>query len=169
MRKITVITTLILLAIVLQVSADPISLFVCRLREGVYQFSFTGAVDGWWFNNFISADLVTLIASGDGAEFVVYYDGTTESIFADPDQTPACSRQSDWQPGAPSIVIPLLADCSFVEIKNIDPQTGQWDGGWSRVESQGEPVLLHYGQALIGSNSESIDPADYRAIPTECY
>lgn len=160
-----IISRLILVAIVMATCtltfAEDVTLNVCRLSDDIFQFSFTGRADGWWFNNSISYDLDTLIAIGDGTEFVLYYDGMTESIFAAPD-TPFCSDDNDdWQPDAPSIPIPLTSDCAWVEIDNHD-------GGWSRVEVDGEPVLLHYGDALIGGQNQSTDPADYRAVETAC-
>jgi len=142
--------------------SNDVTLSVCQNDNGSYQFSYTGDVDGWWFNDFISADLDTLTATGDGVEFVVYYDGTTESIFGDPD-APDCHQQDDtWQPGAPSIPVPLNSDCAFIEIQDIY-------GHWSQVQSNGQDVLLHYGEALIGSSGQSTDPTDYRAVETGCF
>lgn len=151
----------IVLIMSIPVQADDIMLSVCRLDEQTYQFSYTGAVDGWWFSNTVSSDLNALTAVGAGTEWHVMYAGTTESIFAASD-TPFCDQQNIWKPGAPSIPIELTTDCAWVEIR--DPF-----GNWSQVESNAQPVLLHYGEALIGGQDQNIDPADYRAIPTECY
>lgn len=86
--------------------------------------------------------------------------GDSASLFAGADyKAPACGEV--WQPGAPSIAVTLTSDCAFVEIR--DPY-----GHWSRVQSNGEDVLLHYGEALIGGANQSTDPADYRAIETAC-
>jgi hypothetical protein len=143
------------------VLAEDASLSVCQNADGTYQFTIDGAVDGWafyygdWFN------LETLQAGGDGVELVTWNDGNSQGIFGYPD-APRCSHNSDtWKPGAPSIPIEMYSDCGWIEINNHD-------GGWSRVESNGVPVLLHYGEALIGSHTQTADPANFRAIETEC-
>lgn len=154
----------LLLSTIAQVQADDVILSVCKLGEQQYQFSFTGDVIGWGFNNAVSYDLDSLQAQGDGVEFVAYYlDGGSESIFGDPD-APFCadSSKNDWQPGAPSIPIELTSDCAFVEIQDDY-------GHWVRVQSDGVDVLLHWGEALIGSVRQSTNPADYRALETECF
>jgi hypothetical protein len=144
-------------------SYDGVTLYVCQNANGVYQFSFTGDIDGWWINNAISYDLPAKTAVGAGAEFVVYYNGTTESISADPEgERCTVGPEGQWQPGAPSIEITLTSDCAWIEIDNHD-------GGWSRVQSDGKDVMLHYGDALIGGQDQSLDSSDYRAIPTNCY
>lgn len=145
------------------VQADDITLSVCRDASGLFHFSFEGDVLGWWFNNATSFDLDARTTPNEGAEFVVRYDpGITESIFATED-APLCTDQSqDWKPDAPSIPIEQYSDCAFIEIQDVY-------GHWSRVQSGGADVLLHYGEALIGSIGQSIDPADYRAVETECF
>jgi hypothetical protein len=158
-----VILLLVLLFTISAAQADEITLSVCRLDDDRYQFSFTGDIDGWWFNNFISADLVTLIAVGEGTEFVIYYDGTTESIFADP-AAPFCHHKGDtWKPGAPSILIPASAPGWFrIEIQDAF-------GHWSRVTDAQHPdgIVLHTADGfveLIGSVGQDTDPAHYRLI-----
>lgn len=155
---------LLLLGWVIPAQANDITLFVCKLGDQHYQFSFTGDVIGWAFNNAINYDLDTLQAQGDGVEFITYYqDGGSESIFGDPD-APLCISplKEDWQPGAPSIPIPLISDCAFIDIQDAF-------GHWSRVQSNGKDVLLHWGENLFGSIKQSTNPSDYRAIPTECF
>lgn len=79
--------------------------------------------------------------------------------------TPYCDFSQDddtWKPGAPSIPVEMTTDCAFVEIRDEY-------GNWHLVYSNGELVLLHYGEMLIGSNEQSTNPDDYRAVPTDCY
>jgi hypothetical protein len=100
-----------------------------------------------------------------GEAFVAYYlgDGEWFTLKGTPDTAPCGGDEGNgWQPGAVSIYIPMTSDCAFVEIRDTY-------GHWSQVTSDGEPVLLHYGEALIGGQNQSTDPADYRAIPTACY
>lgn len=77
---------------------------------------------------------------------------------------PQCGVEG-WQPGAPSILIepPPGADCYFVQV--IDSYEN-----WHWVESNGQRVLLHYGETLIGNsrNGQRINPDDYRAVATAC-
>lgn len=142
------------------------SIEICR-ADGLFHIS--GLSDVGW-------DAITGGGGFEGDVLVVapLADGTIQVLFwwteNDQDfmgelwgtaQTPLCD-ETDWQPSAPSIFLPLTSDCSFVDIRD------KW-GNYHRVESDGESVLLHYGQALIGSPSQSINPADYRVIPTECY
>lgn len=75
---------------------------------------------------------------------------------------PDCANLDGWKPGAPSIYIPLESDCAFIEIRD------QYNH-WHPVESDGERVLLHYGESLIGGPGQSTDPADYRATATACF
>lgn len=67
-----------------------------------------------------------------------------------------------WQPDAPSIPVEMTTDCAFVEIRD------EYDN-WHLVTTGGEPVLLHYGEMLIGGHHQSTNPADYRAVATNCY
>lgn len=140
--------------------ANDVTLSVCR-HGNHYQFSYTADnLAGYWFNNATNADLEKLTSSNEGAEFVLYTtDGTTQSIFAASD-TPRC--KNEWKPDAPSIPIEMKSDCANVEI--ID----QW-GNWHRVQSNGVDVMLQYGESLTGSNGQSTNSADYRAIPIDCY
>lgn len=156
----TMIGLLILFGMLLRVNADPVSLSVCRLDNDRFQFSVEGDIDGWWFNNFISADLETLIASGEGTEFVIYYDGNTESIFATPD-TPLCVPADAWKPSAPSILIPAREGVFKLEI---------WgDNQWWLVTDEKHPdgIILTAKNGvveLIGSVGQDTDPAHYRLI-----
>lgn len=123
-----------------------------------------------------SADGDTLIAdalredNGDGIVFkdealIGYHigDGEWFILKGTPDTAPCGDAGGEgWQPGAPSIYVPIESDCAFIEIRDLY-------GNWHRVESDGEPVLLHYGQALIGGQNQSTDPADYRAVATACF
>ena len=79
---------------------------------------------------------------------------------------PACGDVTS-QGDAPSIRISMSSDCAFIETK--DYLDGQFTGHWSQVESNGDPVLLHYGGQLVGSHHQSINPDDYRAVPTACF
>lgn len=144
--------------------ANETTLSVCRYSDGLYQFSFTGEVAGWWFNNFISADLETLIVNGDGAEFVVYYfDGTTESIFADPDNTPFCAVADAWKPSAPSILIPA-SDAGPYLLEILDGY-GHWHLVIDDAHPDGIVLYNHAGYVeLIGSAGQDIDPTHYRLI-----
>jgi hypothetical protein len=98
-----------------------------------------------------------------GEAYIAYHigDGVWFELWGRPETKPCGEDEEGWQPGAPSIDIPLTADCSFVEIQ--DP-----NGNWHPVTVNGEPVLLHYGESLIGGDQSS-DPADYQAVPTACY
>lgn len=145
-----------LFALTQDVSAD-----VCRLNDG-YQFSFTGDVDSWSFEGAETYDLQALIATGYGVKFTIYYDGGSYSIYGYPEAPRCADDPTIWHPGAPSIPVMLTSDCAWVEIDNHD-------GGWSRVQSDGKDVLLHYGESLIGSSGQSTDPVDYRAIETGCF
>lgn len=109
-------------------------------------------------------DVFTVEVYGPASWQFVGADGFTFSLDVDVDTTgPDCDALSaQWHPGAVSIPITLASDCAWIEINNHD-------GGWSRVTSDGEPVLLHYGEALIGGPNQSSDPADYRAVATACY
>lgn len=98
--------------------------------------------------------------TASGADF-----NNTLTIRGDMD-VPTCTGD-DWHPDAPSIPIVLESDCAFVETR--DYLNGQFTGHWSRVTSNGQPVLLHYGQALIGSSGQSTKSDDYRAVETPCY
>ncbi len=89
--------------------------------------------------------------------------------------TPYCDYSTDnsdgWRPGAPTILMEwslITDDCAFVYIKNFT--AGQWDGNWSQVVLQdGTPVLLHYGQNLIGGHYQSTQTEDYYLEGTICY
>ena len=177
--KMAIATLLFLWPFTLPVQAEGIT--VCRdTSVGWFRYRFSG-ID-WTLDTLhyvadgASADGDTLIAdalredNGDGwvfkdEAFLAYHIGGGEYfvIKGTPDTAPCGdSGEAGWQPGAPSIYIPMTSDCAFIEIQDAYAH-------WSLVTSNGEPVLLHYGQALIGSTSQSTDPADYRAIPTECY
>lgn len=157
-----IVCILLLLGSILIVRANDVTLSVCRDVDGLFHFSWDGDVLGWWFNNASSFDLQAKTTPDEGAEFVVLYpQGITESIFADPDAAP-CIQDDTWKPGAPSIPIDLTTDCAFVYVQDEY-------GNWSQVMSDDVPVLLHYGQLLIGSADQSLDPTRYQAIPTECY
>lgn len=145
--------------------ADP-SIVICRDGDS---FHVSGLNDIGW-------DAITGGGSFENGILIAdpLQDGTIQILFwwTENDQdhmdelwgsskTPLCNNEN-WQPDAPSIFLPLISDCSFAEIRD------EW-GNYHLVESQGEPVLLHYGQALIGGYFQSDDPADYRIIPTECY
>lgn len=90
-----------------------------------------------------------------GNEYNASADADTDAISCD-------ELAARWHPGAPSIAVALTTDCAYVEIQDAY-------GHWSQVTSNGEAVLLHYGDALIGGPDQSTDPADYRAVPTACY
>ena len=131
-----------------------------------------------------SAEGDTLIAdaltkdNGDGwvfagEAFVAYHIAGDEwfTIKGTPDTAPCGGDDNGegWKPGVPEITIPMTADCSWIYIKNKDPRTGEWDGNWSRVEIDGEPVLLHYGESLFGGQNQSASPDDYLAVAVNCY
>lgn len=92
------------------------------------------------------------------------YDTATEELnIPYPPSGPSCDSLSVvWHPGAVSIYIPMTANCNKVYI--IDDY-----GHWSQVTSNNEPVILHYGEALIGSNDQPTDPARYKTEPVECF
>ena len=104
-----------------------------------------------------------LLPEADSSVWLVLYPQNISITISRETSAPACDSLPDqWQPGAPSIYIPMESDCAFIEIR--DPYDH-----WHRVDSDGEPVLLHYGQALIGGQNQSTDPADYRAVATACF
>lgn len=85
------------------------------------------------------------------------------TLTIDDQSRPTC-RTDAWQPGAPSIAVQpaLHADCYFVQI--VDQY-----GNWHWVEINGERVLLHWGDPLIGSPyGQSTNTEDYRAVATPC-
>ena len=86
-------------------------------------------------------------------------EGEVIVIVGDVD-TPPCDAPQEGD--APSIAVEIHSDCAHIEIDN-------GDGGWSRVEVNGEPVLLHYGESLIAGRNQSLDPEDYRAVEVACY
>jgi hypothetical protein len=85
-------------------------------------------------------------------------------IIRDDMDLPDCTAQP-----APTVDIPitLASDCAFIETK--DYLNGAFTGHWSTVQSDDVPVLLHYGQDLIGSVHQSANSADYRAVATPCF
>jgi hypothetical protein len=102
------------------------------------------------------------IAAESAAHWEVTGDNWSQRIYVDGSTAAGPCPNDAWQPGAPSIYIPLESDCAFVEIQDTY-------GNWHRVESDGAAVLLHYGDSLIAGRSQSLDPADYRAVATACY
>lgn len=97
------------------------------------------------------------VQSADTANALTVWDGM---------DLPDCQSEPASPPTI-DIPIELTSDCAFVETK--DYLNGTSTGHWSQVTSDGVPVLLHYGQDLIGSAAQSADPTDYRAIATPCY
>lgn len=112
------------------------------------------------------------VGGGFVSETVFVVDGVNEGITSfhingtwyHVDTTlPYCGDSSDiWQPDAPSIPIEMTTDCAWVEIRDA------YDN-WHLVYSDGDLVLLHYGEALIGGRNQSTNPEDYRAVATSCY
>lgn len=179
-RLFTTLLTLLVLSAILSPVFAGMNISVCRdttvtwLRfrwSGVDtrmlgDWGYVAGGGGWQGDTFVTD------ASEDGTATFHWWDdaGTYHSITATAD-TPYCANGSNaWYPSAPAIIIPMTSDCAFVEIKNRDHLTGEWDGNWSQVTSGGELVLLHYGDTLIANpHGQSTDPGDYRAVETECY
>ncbi len=115
---------------------------------------------GWTGEAISGTGVGDLTVWADGGAMFAYWDGTTYQVTEGNAGTVNCDEV--FEGDAPSIPIPVTTDCSHIEISN-------GDGGWSLVESGGEPVLLHYGESLIGSHNQSDDPVDYRPIPVDCY
>lgn len=108
----------------------------------------------------LEGDSVTVLADGNTALWAYYdADGVYVEIVGD---ATAVWCGEEWQPGAPSVPLIMTSDCAYVEI--VDPH-----GNWHLVTSDGAPVLLHYGEALIGGRNQSVDSADYRVIATPCF
>lgn len=144
-------------------SADEVTVDVCRYPDGVYQFSYTGDIASWSFENADSYDLDDLTASGVGVKFTVFFGGTSISIYGYPD-VKLCPDESDaWQSGAPSILIPADGPGPYrIEIQDAY-------GHWSLVTDQAHPdgIVLynHAGTVeLIGSRGQDTNPAHYRLI-----
>lgn len=165
----------LLLLIVMVVSFLPVSaavgVTVCRDgSQDALRFIFSG-IDWnsdpapWYVANGGSAQGDTFLADAmvdgeyAGSAAFGYWTGDDYRIVIGNAKTRLCQP---IRGDAPSITVVLTTDCAFVEISN-------GDGGWSRVESDGEPVLLHYGESLIAGRSQSLEPADYRAVPTACF
>lgn len=129
-------------------------------------FTFSGidwsADSPWWTGEAMSeVGTGNLTVLADGHAQFGHWDGEAYVVVEGNGATPICG--SEYEGDAPSIpILNASSDCFYVEIDN-------GDGGWSRVESNGEPVLLHYGESLIAGRSQSLKPDDYRAVPTACY
>ncbi len=156
-----------LLTMVATALAANISL--CRSTEVEWvRFELVGATelpaDSWYVADGAGLDergRFVLDALADGTVQIGIPDATEGYIIIDGNSsTPVCG--SLYEGDAPSIAVAITSDCAYVEIDN-------GDGGWSRVESNGEPVLLHYGEQLIAGRSQSLEPEHYRAVPTACY
>lgn len=116
-----------------------------EIVEGDNSITVSGSVIEFWFYNYEINAWDRLFLSAQYAEGISPY--------------PSCHGEDEWQPGAPSVPVTLLYDCNQLEVK--DPY-----GNWSLVTSDGEPVQLKYGEALIASPyGQTINPDDYRAIP----
>lgn len=142
------------------VMANEVSIAVCQTDNG-YQFSITGQVDGWSFENAATYDLKQMTASGEGVKFTVYYGGTSLSIYGYPD-VPFCAFPDVWKPSAPSILIPAREGVFKLEIQDMY-------GHWSLVTDADHPngIVLSAQNGyveLIGSIGQDIDPAHYRII-----
>jgi hypothetical protein len=141
---------------------------LCRSTEVEWvRFELVGAnalpVDSWYVAEGAGPDesgKFVLDALADGTVQIGIPDEIEGYIIIDGNSsTPICGE--GWQPGAPSIPIEMVTDCAYVDIQDEY-------GNWHRVEVDGVPVLLHYGEALIGG-SQTTDPAAYRAVATACY
>jgi hypothetical protein len=162
-----VLITVFLCGSLITTQAADISL--CRSTEVEWvRFELVGAdalpVDSWYVADGAGPDESgkwVLDALADGTVQIGIPDGADGYIIIDGNSsTPLCG--SVYEGDAPSIAVAITTDCAFVEIDN-------GDGGWSRVESDGVPVLLHYGEQLIAGRNQSLEPDDYRAVATACY
>lgn len=119
------------------------------------------------FHNVFAVEIMDV--RNAAVEWFMYDAAHSFSMYFDPhqDNAPDCGEVQDHLGDAPSIPIELTSDCAFVEVK--DYFQGEFTGHWSRVTSDGEDVLLHYGEPLIAGRNQSLDPADYRAVETACF
>lgn len=116
----------------------------------------------------VQTGTTTLVLAGSIVQFWYqledgswWYIDLTETVAENPDAYPSCHRAGEWQPGAPSVNIPLAYDCNRLEVKDSY-------GNWFLVVSNGQPVELKYGEALIASPyGQTLDPDDYRAVPCQ--
>lgn len=187
MRRRLMILSLIaaLLALVAPALAQDVQLFVTCIDRSqpdrvIVHFGYfaSATVDGTGYlaplGNF-GGDLPpnTLLAGQhDGVFYVEIYgatvwqfvsDNTSLELWVDRDTSgPDCANLN--QPaaaGTTSIPIVMTSDCAFIDICDA------YDN-WHRVGSNGEAVLLRYGQALIGGPGQSSNAGDYRAVATDC-
>lgn len=87
-------------------------------------------------------------------------DKASSEVRVDRDTSgPDCGAQE--AAGTTSIAVQMNSDCAFIDIRDA------YDN-WHRVESNGAPVLLHYGEALISGPGQSSNAGDYRAVATDC-
>lgn len=163
MKRNVFLIGLVCLLVVGLVYAQDATLSVCRYPDGMYQFGFDGIVDGWGFRHYLTYDLVKLTATGDGVEFFTWRYGNTQSIFGYPDAPPCPDTSDEWQPGAPSILIPApSANWFYIEIMDAY-------GHWSLVTDSAHPdgIVLFPRDGfveLIGSVGQDVDPDHYRLI-----
>lgn len=107
-----------------------------------------------------------LLIDGASAYWTVDSASVANALMIQDDMNlPDCNASQP--PPTIDIPIQLASDCAFVETK--DYLNGIFTGHWSQVLSHNAPVLLHYGQDLIGSIHQSANPNDYRAVETACY
>lgn len=142
------------------VSANEVSISVCQIVNNEYQFSISGQVDSWSFENASAYDLQSLTASGEGVRFTVYFGGTTLSIYGYAD-VPFCAFSDGWKPSAPSILIPAREGVFKLEIWGA----GQW---WLITDDKHPDGIILIAQngyvELIGSVGQDTDPSHYRLI-----
>lgn len=152
----------LLFLIPLALLADEVTVGVCRYPDGVYQFSYTGDVDSYGFENALTYDLDKLTATGDGVRFYVVADGITQSVYGYPD-VKRCPEVPVWHPGAVSILLPASGPGPYlIEIQDTY-------GHWSLVTDQDHPdgiVLYNKGGfvELIGSPDQDTNPEHYRLV-----
>lgn len=133
--------------------------FLAYPASEIYQYDFSPKpqVGGGIYGKFLVADGIWTGKTGVQINGVWHYvDWNTQYCDFTPDEP------DPWRPGAPSIPVAMTTDCAFVEIRDEYNH-------WHLVLSNGEPVLLHYGEMLIGGHHQSLNPADYRAVPAACY
>jgi hypothetical protein len=108
-----------------------------------------------------------LLLNGGEAHWIVDGVGVMNTLTVRDDMDLSDCQSPTEKPATTDIPIELASDCAFIETK--DYLNGAFTGHWSQVTSDGIPILLHYGQDLIGSAHQSADPVDYRAVETSCF
>ena len=164
---------LVLIALLLNVlDSRAADVTVCRdpavewVRFRFYGVDWAADNAPWYLADGASFEGNTLVADAlpDGTAQVGVWLGEEYQVVTGTPETPFCGspEAEPFEGDAPSIPVGLTSDCAFVEV--IDSY-----GNWHRVESEGVPVLMHYGDSLIAGRDQSLAAEDYRAVATACY